>query len=212
MEALMISTFRTPFTNGFRIFSLSAVLLFCALYMFPISARAATPDVGEKAPDFTLSTPSGTPVHFKTLFGNGEVVLVILRGYPGYQCPYCQRQFHDFVQNGSKFADANAQLLLVYPGPPAELAQRAKEFTTDQHLPSNIHLVIDPNYVVTNLYGLRWDAPKETAYPSTFLLDPKDVIVFRKISRSHGDRTTAADILSEIAKSKKVRTSKSTRP
>jgi O-acetyl-ADP-ribose deacetylase (regulator of RNase III) len=34
-------------------------------------------------------------------------------------------------------------------------------------LPSNIVLVTDPDYTVTNLYGLRWDAPHETAYPST---------------------------------------------
>ncbi len=206
----MITSNRRLFSKPLRTTLLSLMLVFCAVYTFPMSARAATPGIGDKAPDFTLSTPSGSPLHFRGIFANGEVVLVILRGYPGYQCPYCQRQFHDFMQNASKFADANAQVVLVYPGPPADLAQKAKEFTADQHLPSNIHLVIDPDYKVTNLYGLRWDAPKETAYPSTFLVNSKDVIVFRKISRSHGDRTTAAEILSEIAKTKKGVSSTST--
>jgi hypothetical protein len=55
---------------------------------------------------------------------------------------------------------------------------------------------------VTNQYGLRWDAPHETAYPSTFLIDRKGVVFFRKISHPHGDRTSAADILAEVEHAK----------
>jgi len=58
--------------------------------------------------------------------------------------------------------------------------------------------VIDPDYKMTNLYGLRWDAPHETAYPSTFILDTDGNILFEKISHSHGDRTSAEDILGTI--------------
>ena len=67
-------------------------------------------------------------------------------------------------------------------------------------LPSNIVLVTDPDYTVTNLYGLRWDAPHETAYPSTFVLDKKGMIVFEKISHSHGDRLSAQDALDHLAR------------
>jgi peroxiredoxin len=62
-----------------------------------------------------------------------------------------------------------------------------------------IVLVTDPDYTVTNLYGLRWDAPHETAYPSTFVLDKKGMIVFEKISHSHGDRLSAQDALDHLA-------------
>jgi magnesium-transporting ATPase (P-type) len=50
--------------------------------------------------------------------------------------------------------------------------------------------------------GLRWDAPKETAYPTTFLIDRHDVVFFRKVSRAHGDRTTADDVLAELEHAK----------
>ncbi len=50
-------------------------------------------------------------------------------------------------------------------------------------LPANIVLVTEPDYKITNLYGLRWDAPQETAYPSTFILDKKGMVLFEKISR-----------------------------
>jgi hypothetical protein len=85
--------------------------------------------------------------------------------YPGYQCPYCVRQIHDFVENADKFASSGTQVLLVYPGPPAELDRRAKEFLSKENsLPANVILVTDPDYKFTNQYGLRWDAPNETAY------------------------------------------------
>jgi peroxiredoxin len=161
---------------------------------------AVTPDVGQPAPAFSLSAPDGAPLSLATLTHKGPVVLVVLRGYPGYQCPYCVKQVHDFIENAHKFAATGTQVLLVYPGPPADLSQHAKDFLTKQNpLPTNVHLLIDPDYTFTNQYGLRWDAPHETAYPTTFLIDRHGVIFFRKGSKGHGDRTTAADILAELA-------------
>lgn len=182
----------------------ASVLFALALLLgFSLKATAETPDVGQKAPEFTLATPEGHQVELAKLESKGTVVLVVLRGYPGYQCPYCQKQAHDFIANADKFAALGTQVLLVYPGPPADLDQRAKEFLSKQNpLPENLHLVIDPDYKFTNQYGLRWDAPKETAYPSTFLIDRKGVVFFRKISHSHGDRTSAEDIVAELEHAK----------
>jgi len=66
--------------------------------------RAETPDLGQKAPEFTLSTPEGHPLSLSEFTPKGTVVLVVLRGFPGYQCPYCQRQVHDFLMSADKFA------------------------------------------------------------------------------------------------------------
>jgi peroxiredoxin len=135
----------------------------------------------------------------KQQHGN-DLVLVVLRGFPGYQCPYCQKQVQDFVAHAADFAAKKATVLLVYPGPPADLDQHAREFlATQSELPSNIVLVTDPNYTMTNLYGLRWDAPHETAYPSTFILDKKRTVLFEKISHSHGDRLSAQDALDHLS-------------
>jgi len=170
----------------------------CAL-LISVSLFAETPKVGTKAPDFTLSTPTGTPVELSRQEHQADVVLVLLRGYPGYQCPYCQRQAHDFIERAPAFAAKKAIVLLVYPGPPADLDQHAKEFLAKQaNLPANVVMVTDPDYKMTNLYDLRWDAPHETAYPSTFILDRKGAVLFEKISHSHGDRTTAQDILDQL--------------
>jgi peroxiredoxin len=182
------------------------------LLALPLAAQtAATPYVGAKAPEIALTSLDGKPLKLSALLAKGDVAVVFLRGYPGYQCPYCQKQVHAFVEDAPKFAARKVQVLLVYPGeatttqatkdataPPntAPLGQRGTEFLAKEGtLPANIHFVLDPGFSAVNLYGLRWDAPHETAYPSTFLLDRKGVVLYRKISHSHGDRATTEEIL-----------------
>jgi hypothetical protein len=66
-----------------RLFYLPALLLAVSL-----PSVAATPSVGQRAPDFTLSTPTGEQLSLSALTSQGNVVLIVLRGYPGYQCPF----------------------------------------------------------------------------------------------------------------------------
>jgi len=172
--------------------------------VFPL-AGATPPAVGEKAPDFKLSTAEGKSVRLSEVLSKGPVVLVVLRGYPGYQCPFCNRQVQDFIQKSQGFADVGARVVLVYPGPPQDLNAKANEFLADKKLPENFDLVLDPGYEFTNSYALRWDAQHETAYPSTFLIDRQGVIFFSKIVKEHGGRTTAAEILDAMPKPKPSR-------
>lgn len=173
-----------------------ALFLWCAA----LTASAEVPAVGAKAPDFTLSNPVGDKIQLSKEEQGALLVLVVLRGYPGYQCPYCQKQVHDFVAHAGDFAAKKARVVLVYPGPPADLDQHAKEFlATQAALPANVVLVTDPDYTVTNRYGLRWDAPHETAYPSTFILDQQGTVVFEKVSKGHGDRLSAQEALDHLA-------------
>ncbi len=199
MHALMNTPHNETAPSRFPHLVKLAVLLLMVLLTRPFAASAQTPAVGSQAPDFTLRTPSGRAVHMSQLLGKGPLVLIVLRGYPGYQCPFCQMQVHDFIVHAADFAAMHAKVLLVYPGPPAHLDQHAKEFlATESHLPANLVVVVDPDYVATNLYGLRWNAPHETAYPSTFILDNKGKILFEKISHSHGDRLSAEDALKHL--------------
>jgi peroxiredoxin len=164
-------------------------------------AQAATPPtVGTKAPDFTLADVKGKPIKFSAVTGDGPVVLVVLRGYPGYQCPFCTRQVHDFVTHAAAFADAGTRVVMVYPGPPGGLSGHADEFLKDAAFPDSFEMLLDPGYSFTNQYGLRWDAPQETAYPSTFILDRTRTVVWEAIGKMHGGRTTAATVLDALPK------------
>jgi peroxiredoxin len=175
-------------------------LMICVL---PLVLKAGEPPkVGDKAPDFTLKGIDDKTVHLGELTGKKSVVLVVLRGWPGYQCPVCDRQVHEFIASASGFMEANAQLVFVYPGPAKDLKAHAEEFKSlkGREWPKEFLYVLDPDYTMINAYNLRWDAPRETAYPSTFVLDKKGLIRFAKISHSHGDRTKASDVLAEVKK------------
>jgi thioredoxin-dependent peroxiredoxin len=201
MPAFTLSSGRAQKAAGLRLNPTCRVLLVITFALFMgRSVVAQTPAVGVKAADFTLSTPTGKSVTLSAEQRGHPLVLVVLRGFPGYQCPYCVKQVHDFVDRASDFKAKNTRVLLVYPGPPAGLDQHAKEFLEKQaELPSNAVLVTDPDYKVANLYGLRWNAPHETAYPSTFILDGSGTVVFEKVSHSHGDRLSAQDALDHLS-------------
>ena len=76
--------------------------------------------------------------------------------------------------------------------------QKAKEFLKNRQLPENFTFVIDPDYEFTNAYGLRWDAPRETAYPSTFVIDRQGTVRLAVISKTHGGRAKTADVIKAL--------------
>jgi thioredoxin-dependent peroxiredoxin len=158
--------------------------------------------VGDEAPDFTLlplgSIDDADQVSFTKELETGPVVLVVLRGYPGYQCPVCSQQVAQFVAKAKAFKAAGAQVLLVYPGPSDQLQTKAGEFLGETKLPPNFTLLIDPDYDFTTQYALRWDAPNETAYPATFVIDQEGVVKFAQVSKSHGGRADVKQVLAAL--------------
>ena len=162
------------------------------------AADDSRPAVGDTAKDFELTDLAGAKVKLSKLTDSGPVVLVVLRGYPGYQCPLCTRQFTELRAKADEFKKAGATVVLVYPGPAEKLQERAAEFVKGKDYPEHFHVVLDPDYVFTTLYGLRWNAKNETAYPSTFVLDGKRKITFAKVSTTHGDRSKVDDVIKAI--------------
>ncbi len=155
--------------------------------------------VGDKAPDFTLAALDGRQVTLSTELTHGPVVLVMLRGWPGYQCPFCTRQFGDFLSHAQDVAAQGARVIFVYPGPADQVNKRAEEFTANKEMPSIFRFLVDPTYVFTRAYGLRWDAPNETSYPSTFVIDRTSTVRFAQISKAHDGRALATDVLQALA-------------
>jgi peroxiredoxin len=160
----------------------------------------APPKVGEMAKAFTLQSLGGEKVELKKLLEDGPVVVAVLRGYPGYQCPACTRQVGGYVKLADEFAKAGATVVFVYPGEAKELETRAQEFLKQTELPAPLTLALDPDHRFVTAAGLRWEAPNETAYPSTFIVDADGKVAFRKISKTHGDRAEAVDVLKALKK------------
>lgn len=164
-----------------------------------VSLASLVPQVGGKAADFTLITLDRKPMQLSQQLTYGPVVIVVLRGWPGYQCPICTRQVGQFLARAEELKAAKAHVVLVYPGPAEKLMDHAEEFVSGKNIPSNFSFVIDPELEFTVSYGLRWDAPKETAYPSTFVIDRQSIVHFSKVSKTHGDRASVEEVLAGLA-------------
>lgn len=156
------------------------------------------PAKGEKAKPFTLKTLDGKAASLEAFTKSGPVVLLVLRGYPGYQCPLCTAQVRDFTAKAQAFADQDASVVMIYPGPAANLSKYAGEFAGGQALLANFTLLVDPDYAFTESYGLRWDADGETAYPTTLVIDKSGTIRYSLVSKSHGGRSKAVNVLREL--------------
>ncbi len=177
----------------------SALLLGCAPALVA-AEDAEPPAVGDTAKDFELESLTDKKISLHELTEEGSVILVVLRGYPGYQCPICSIQVGGLRRKAEAIASAGARVLLVYPGPKENLKDLASEFLKGKTLPDGFELVVDPDYEFTNAYNLRWDAPRETAYPSTFVIDSDNKIVFAKISKTHAGRARVGNVLAAIPK------------
>jgi len=169
----------------------------------PRGARAADeknspPSAGDKAPDFELPALDGKKVRLSDVAKKGPVVLVVLRGYPGYQCPICRAQLGKFVARAADFAERKAQVVLIYPGAADGLREHAAEFAGEKPFPNHFHFLLDPDYKFVEKSHLRWDAPMETAYPSTFVIDGELRIRFAKVSRKHGGRSSPEEVLAAL--------------
>ena len=175
--------------------TLFAATLAATISFATTPAPSAAPQVGDRAPTFTLNTLDDQPIELARIGQDKKIVLVVLRGWPGYQCPFCTTQVYEYVGHAEDFAARNIQVVMVYPGPAEQLRAHANEFLGDKHWPKGFFFVIDPDYTFTNRYGLRWNAKNETAYPSTFVIDESGKISFAHISREHGDRMGAAALL-----------------
>ncbi len=162
------------------------------------TTQVKIPAVGDAAPDFTLTALDAEPITLSKLTADSPVVLIVLRGYPGYQCPICSAQVGSLISRSKEIAETGARVVFVYPGSADNLSERATEFLKSKKLAEPFVLVTDPDYRFTEAYGLRWNAPSETVYPAAFVIDQQGKIRFAHVSMTHGGRAKTVDVLQAL--------------
>jgi len=169
------------------------------------SARAADPvaglAIGDAAPDFSLPIVGKDEyLSLKEANQAGPIVIIVLRGFPGYQCPLCSQQVGAFVNRAAALAKVAKKVILVYPGEVAMLDKHAEEFLASRKLPAPLVLVRDPDMKLVSDYGIRWNKTNETAYPAAFVIDKNGRVKWSKISDSHAGRASVDEVITELGK------------
>ena len=180
-------------------------LLLCSCGLLPARADEAAaskgPKVGVRVTDFELPVVgSDEYVTLSEEYEQGSVVVVILRGFPGYQCPICTRQVASLSNRAKALAKEAHRVILVYPGEAKGLKRNAEQFMGSRKLPSPLLIVRDDGMKLVEQWGLRWNARSETAYPATFVIDRNGRIRWKHVSESHAGRSTVEEILKELRK------------
>jgi peroxiredoxin Q/BCP len=100
-------------------------------------------DVGDTAPDFTLSDADGKSVSLSDYRGRSVIVYF----YPAASTPGCTKQACDFRDNLAELDGQNYAVLGISPDKPAKLAK----FRDNQSL--TFPLLSDPDREVLEAYG-----------------------------------------------------------
>lgn len=152
-----------------------------------------TPQIGDAAPDFSLTADDGTTVQLSALRGKP----VILYFYPRDDTPGCTTEACDFRDRHAAVTDKGAVVLGVSPD-----AQKAHvKFKTKYGLPFT--LLSDPQKTALLAYGafgkkMMYGKETEGVIRSTYLIDKhgKIVAAWPKVSvKEHADA-----VLAELAK------------
>lgn len=169
-----------------------------ALVTYAVAAKGSPPAEGDRANDFTLADLDGKKVSLSDLTQRGPVAVVVLRGYVGGTCPFCTRQFSELIGAAKEFEKAGATVVVVYPGAASDLDQHAKQFIGRQRLPKSFRFLLDPDFTFANAYGVRSQAPGDTAYPASFVIGRDNIVRFAQVGRAPNDRASAATLLAAL--------------
>jgi len=164
-------------------------------------SQSAQPRIGQRAPDFELPIVGKNKfLNLRDEYQKGPVAVIVLRGYPGYQCPICKNQVNSLINRARSFASEAHRVILVYPGKADQLEKRSEQFLGSRKLPTPFVLVRDEEMQMVENWGLRWQARTETAYPATFVIDQNGRVTWKKISDSHAGRSSSQEIIKELRK------------
>ncbi len=128
-------------------------------------------DVGDQAPDFTLSDDTGTAVSLGDLRGRKVIVYF----YPAAMTPGCTKQACDFSESLETLKGHGYDVVGISPDAPAKLARfREKEGLT-------ITLLSDPDREVLGAWGAfgekkMYGKTVQGVIRSTVVLDEKGVV------------------------------------
>ena len=153
-----------------------------------IAAHAASPAVGQAAPDFTLPSTSGAPVTLSSFRGSQSVLIAF---FPLAFTSVCTAELCAFTDDYDLFADAGVVVLPVS----VDSIPTLKEFRGKYGI--RTELLSD----FKREAALAYDVLFEDTFFSTrayFLIDPEGTVRWAHVESAPGQRRDNAEILEQI--------------
>jgi len=170
--------------------------------------------VGEKAPDFSLSNATNKTIRLSDLLKKGKVVLIF---YRGSWCPYCNLQLTHYQNSLSEIHALGTELVAISPQTPDEsLNVKEKNELNFEVLSDNGNIVArkyttvfknaDQPVSTMTKFGFDFDAhysddSRELPVPAVFIIEKDATISFAKsLGGDYRNRVEVSEIINALKK------------
>jgi peroxiredoxin Q/BCP len=149
------------------------------------------PNVGDKAPDFSLPASDGNTYSIKQYKGNSNIVLVF---YPGDETPTCTKQLCDYRDGWGQFKKYDATVLGISTNDMAAHKSFVNKYDFQFPLLEDKDLKVCKAYDVMMLGGLI-----RMTQRAVFIIDKEGVIRYKHVEVLPIFRRTKEELLKKLA-------------
>jgi len=175
-------------------------------------------NVGDTAPDFTLTNATGKKVTLSSLLKDGPVVMT---WYRGSWCPYCNISLRSYQENLPKIKAAGAQFIALTPELPDKSLPTSKKHSLEYEVLTDLNnqvakqfkIVFEmtpwvatamENFAGLNKYNGKEYDNKTLPLSATYIITSDHKIAYAFLDAEYRNRATPKQIIEELAKLEKT--------
>jgi len=169
-------------------------------------------NIGDTAPNFTLTNALGNSVELYDLLKNDRIVLTWYRG--GW-CPYCNITLHQLQTELPNFEANNAKLLALTPELPDKSLSTAEKHNLELEVLSDVGNKVAKEYGIVfqltpevaeyynngfNLVKYNGNDSNELPLAATYIIDQNGTIIYAFLNADYRNRAEPTDIIEALKK------------
>ena len=175
-------------------------------------------NVGDTAPDFTLTNAIGKKVTLSTLLKDGPVVMT---WYRGSWCPYCNIALRSYQENLGKIKASGAQFIALTPELPDKSLPNSEKHALEYEVLTDLNNQVAKefkiifemtpwvanameNFAGLNKYNGKEYDNKTLPLSATYIITPDRKIAYAFLDAEYRNRAIPKQIIAELAKLKKM--------
>jgi len=156
------------------------------------------PKLGVPFPYTRFLDGDGRVIDIGQYRGHRNVMLVFMRGFPGYVCPQCIRQTSNIMQRIDEFDATGTEVFIVYPGAvdtiPDFVAAVRKYMSAQADTELRVPILLDVDLQAVVSLGIRADL----SLPATFVIGLDGTLAYGYVGQSDRDRPSVSHVLQQL--------------